>query len=51
MGFPKGDKRIGDKARQPSNGVKIASELIAEALRKTRGNIARAADKIGMSAR
>jgi|SRR6516225_7093095 hypothetical protein len=49
MGFPKGDKRIGDKARQPSNGVKIASELIAEALRKTRGNIARAADKIGIT--
>jgi len=49
MGFPKGDKRIGDKARQPSNGVKISSDLIAEALRKTRGNIARAADKIGIT--
>lgn len=49
MGFPKGDKRIGDKARQPSNGVKISSELIAEALRKTRGNIARTADKVGVT--
>jgi len=49
MGFPKGDKRTGDKARRPSNGVKIDSKLIAEALVKTRGNIARAADKIGVS--
>jgi hypothetical protein len=49
MGFPKGDKRVGEKARRPSNGVKISSDLIAEALRKTRGNIARAADKIGIT--
>jgi hypothetical protein len=46
-GFPKGDKRIGDKARLPHKGVKIDSELIKQALIKTRGNIARAADKIG----
>lgn len=49
MGFPQGDKRTADKARRPSNGVKISSELIAEALRKSRGNIARAADKIGVT--
>lgn len=49
MGFPKGDKRKGDKARQPSNGIKISSELIVESLRKSRGNIARAADRIGVS--
>lgn len=49
MGFPKGDKRIGEKARLPSNGVKISSQLIIEALTKTRGNIARAADKIGIT--
>lgn len=47
-GFPKGDKRIGDKSRKPSNGVKIHTDLIMQALKKTRGNIARAADIIGI---
>lgn len=49
MAFPKGSNRTADRARKPSNGVKIDSDLIAQALRKTRGNIARAADKIGVS--
>lgn len=49
MPFPKGNNRTGDKAKRPSNGVKIPSALIAEALRKTRGNIARTADKVGVT--
>lgn len=40
---------VGTKARRPSNGVKISTDLIIEALRKTRGNISRAADKIGVT--
>lgn len=49
MGFPKGDNRIGRKARKPSNGVKVDKELMIKAIRLTRGNIARAADKIGVT--
>lgn len=47
MAFPK-INRTGEKARHPSNGVKIPTELIMEAFKKTRGNISRAADKIGI---
>ena len=43
MPFPNPDKKV----RQPQSGVKISTELIIEALKKTRGNISRAADKIG----
>ncbi len=39
---------IGTKARKPSNGVKVPTELLVEALRKTKGNIGRAADKVGI---
>jgi hypothetical protein len=50
MAFPKGEKRKAlDYARKPQGGVKIDSSLIIEAIRKARGNISRAADKIGMS--
>jgi hypothetical protein len=50
MAFPKGEKRKAlDHARKPQGGVKIDSSLIVEAIRKARGNISRAADKIGMS--
>lgn len=49
MSFPKNEQRTADKARKPSNGVKIETQMIIDALRKTRGNIARAADKIGVS--
>lgn len=49
MGFPKGEQRYKlDHARKPHGGVKIDSNLIIEAIRKCRGNISRAADKIGM---
>lgn len=49
MPFPKGANRTADKAKNPSNGVKISTEVIIDALRKSRGNIARAADKIGVT--
>jgi len=42
MPFPKPKN-----ARQPQIGVKISSDLIIEAIKKTRGNISRAADKLG----
>lgn len=47
MGYPKGDKQTGTKAKKPLNGVKISTDMIIEALIKSRGNISRAADKIG----
>ena len=47
MGYPKGDKKIAEKARKPMSGVKISTDMIIEALKKTRGNISRAADKVG----
>ena len=48
MGFPKGDKRTGITAKRPQSGVKIDSELIKEAIIKARGNLSRAADKLGI---
>ena len=48
MAFPKGDKQLANRSRKPSNGVKIDTDLIIEAIRKCRGNISRAADKIGI---
>ena len=42
MAFPK--KNL---ALRPQCGVKISTEMIIESIKKTRGNISRAADKIG----
>lgn len=47
MPYPKNP--IGTKARLPQNGIKIPDDTIIEALRKTRGNVGRAADKIGVA--
>ena len=48
MAFPKGKQRYDlDHAKKPMSGIKIPKELIEEALTKSRGNISRAADKIG----
>jgi hypothetical protein len=47
-GFPKGPNRTGIKARQPQSGVKVDSELIKQAIIKARGNLSRAADKLGI---
>jgi hypothetical protein len=49
MPFPKGTERTAHRSRQPSNGIKIDPELIVKAIQKTRGNLARAADSIGIS--
>src|SRR5215510_11075303 len=48
-GFPKKGNRIGENVRQPQPGVKIPTDQIIQALIKTRGNISRAADKLGCS--
>ena len=47
MAYPKGDNRIGIKAKQPQSGVKIDSELIKSAIIKSKGNLSRAADSLG----
>lgn len=47
MGYPKKDKVPGNKAKRPHNRIEIDAELIKQALIKSRGNISRAADKIG----
>ncbi len=49
MGFPKPANKTADKARNPCHGGKIPTEMIIEALRKSRGNISRAADRIGFT--
>jgi hypothetical protein len=48
MGFPKGNNRTGITAKKPQSGVKLSSELIKEAITKARGNLSRAADKLGV---
>lgn len=47
MVYPKGRTQLAEIARKPLNGIKISKDMIIEALVKTRGNISRAADKIG----
>lgn len=47
MGYVKPENQIATKARHPLNGVKIKTDVIISALTKSRGNISRAADKIG----
>ncbi len=46
MAFPQGPNRPGITAKQPSNGIKIPTEMIVEAIRKARGNLSRAADRL-----
>ncbi len=50
-GFPKGDKRRGDKSKRPHVGVAldktIAVDTVKKLLVKEHGNIARCADTIG----
>lgn len=48
MAFPKGDKRIGVKSKHPSVRTKIPTEDILDAIRKCRGNLSRAADRLGV---
>lgn len=43
------DNTSGIKAKHPSNGVKIDTQLILDAIRKHRGNISRAADMLGVT--
>jgi hypothetical protein len=43
-GFPKGDKRIGIKAKQPMPGIRLDKKIIAELLVKSHGNISHVAD-------
>lgn len=47
MAYPKVKDKTANIARKPQSGVKIHSDLIKEALIKTRGNISRASDKLG----
>ena len=46
-GFPKGDKRLGEKAKRPHPGIPLNPKVIAELIVKCRGNLSRVADSIG----
>ena len=46
MAYP---KPLADPAKRPQPGVRIASSLILEQIRKHKGNLSRAADAIGCS--
>jgi len=48
MSFPKGNKRTGIKSNNPSVRTKVPTEDIIDAIRKCRGNLSRAADKLGV---
>ena len=48
MGYPKNEQKTGIKAKKPQSGVKIDSELIKQAIIKAKGNLSRAADKLGV---
>lgn len=48
-GFPKGDKRNGEKAKRPHAGIPLDKQMIIDAIRKYNGNLSRAADAIGTS--
>lgn len=48
MPFPKGDKRTGIKSKNPSVRTKVSTEAILEAIKKCRGNLSRAADRLGI---
>jgi hypothetical protein len=48
MGFPKGNNRVGVKSKNPTVRTKVPTEDILEAIRKCRGNLSRAADKLGI---
>ena len=48
MGFPKGSKRLGEKAKEPKqNGIKLDDAVILPLITKYRGNISRIADAMG----
>lgn len=47
MGFPKGDKRLGEKAKRPMMGVKIDDKVVADLITRNKGNLSRVADQLG----
>lgn len=48
-GFPKGDKRNGEKAKRPHAGIALDKQLIIDTIKKYHGNLSRAADAMGTS--
>lgn len=47
MGFPKGDKRLGDKAKSPKPGIPLIKNDILTLIQKHKGNLSRVADSLG----
>lgn len=47
MVYPKGDKKIGEKARRPRPGLPILDEDIIHLIKYYHGNISRVADRLG----
>lgn len=48
-GFPKGEKRIAEKAKRPKPGVPFDPKIVESLLIKHEGNVARTADSLGAS--
>lgn len=46
-GFPKGDKKIGEKAKRPMPGIPLDKKLVEELVVECKGNISRVADRMG----
>lgn len=47
MGFPKADKRKGEKAKQPHSGIKLDKATMLSLITKEHGNLSRVADIMG----
>lgn len=46
-GFPKGDKRKGEKASQPRPGVPLDKNIMMDLITKSHGNLSHVADAMG----
>ena len=47
-GFPKGDKRTGEKTKRPHPGVPLDIKLVDKLIKEHTGNVSRVADTLGV---
>jgi hypothetical protein len=46
-GFPKQDKKLGEKAKRPKPGIPLVKEKLIELIKLHNGNLSRVADQLG----
>ncbi len=47
MGYPKGDKKIGEKSKRPLPGIPLDKTVLLDLIGRHRGNLSRIADCVG----